>query len=326
MIISTSRAMSRLGWAVAVIAVCGAPLTAQAPASQENKPQDPAAALVKQARELNREGKHAEALAAYRKAIQTAPKSYEGYLGAGMMLDLMGRYGEARKDLAKAIELAPERAKPQARKMMAISYAFTREPEKAKIYERQAFDQQLAAKDFYAAGETADELARIYLESGDINAAEEWYKMGRDTGLRKPDLSDAERALWDFRWEHAEARIAGRRGQKAQAEKHVAAAKAILDKGYPWQKQQAEYFPYLTGYVAYYTGDDKAALADLQKANQRDPFILGLIAQTYQKLGENAQAMAYYRKVLESNAHNPTNAFARPMAERALRGEHGARE
>lgn len=298
----------------------------QAPASPASAEQDPAAALVKKARELNRDGKQAEALEAYRQAIQASPKSYEEYLGAGMTLDLMGRYSEARKEIAQAIELAPAKAKPQAQKVMAISYAFTRQPDKSKIYERQAYDAQLAGKDFYAAGETADELARVYLESGNLNAAEEWYKLGHDTGLRKPDISEAERALWDFRWEHAEARIAARRGEHAAAEKHVAAAKAILDKGYPWQKQQEEYFPYLTGYVAFYAGDYRGALADLQKANLRDPFNLSLMAQACEKLGEKEQAKEYFRKVLESNAHNPPTAFARPMAERALGGSAAAKE
>jgi tetratricopeptide (TPR) repeat protein len=295
-----------------------APLAAQTPARQAASPQDQAMELVKEGRKLNREGKQAEALDAYRRALKLSPDLYAAHLGAGMALDLMGRYAEAREDLAKAIQLAPAKSKPQAQKVMAISYAFTRQPKEAEKYEQQAFDTQTAAQDFYAAGETADELARIYLESGDLNAAAKWYKLGHDTGLRKPGLSDAERALWEFRWEHAEARIAARHHRRAEAEKHVAAAKAILDKAYPWQKQQAEYFPYLTGYVAFYLGDYKAALTDLQKANQRDPFILSLLAQTCEKLGEQSQATGYYRKVLESNAHNPTNAFARPLARKKL--------
>jgi hypothetical protein len=31
--------------------------------------------------------------------------------------------------------------------------------------------------------------------------------------------------------------------------------------------------------------------------------------------------MDYYRKVLASNAHNPTNAFARPLAKKKLASE-----
>jgi Tfp pilus assembly protein PilF len=41
-----------------------------------------------------------------------------------------------------------------------------------------------------------------------------------------------------------------------------------------------------------------------------------MIAQTYEKLGEKAQALEFYRKALGSNAHNPPNAYARPLAKK----------
>ena len=126
----------------------------------------------------------------------------------------------------------------------------------------------------------------------------------------------AQKDLWSFRWEHAQARLAARRGNKAEAQKHVEAAKAFLDKG--TNPQQAQFFPYLTGYVAFYGGDYKTALAELQKANQNDAFIEVLIAQTYEKLGDQAKAMEYYKKVLASNGHNPPAAYARPLAKKKV--------
>jgi tetratricopeptide (TPR) repeat protein len=297
----------------AVLVVCGA-LLAQSPASQSTGARGPTAALLKEARSLNREGKHAEALARYRQALKISPNSFAALAGAGATLDLMGEYDQARAEFSKAIAAAPPKMRPRALKMMAISYAFTCQPGESEKYEQQAFDQQIGEKDFYAAGETADELARIYIECGKLDAAQKWYQKGHDTGLEQPNITEAGKALWDFRLQHALARIAARRSQRAEAEKHVAAAKALLAKGYKWQKQQEQYLPYLTGYVSFYLGDYKAALSDFQKANQRDPFILSLIAQTYEKLGDKAQAMTYFRKVLQSSAHNPPNAFARPLA------------
>ena len=64
--------------------------------------------------------------------------------------------------------------------------------------------------------------------------------------------------------------------------------------------------------------DYKTAIADLLKADQRDPLILALLGESYEKSGDRSQAMDYYRKVLASNAHNPTNAFARPLAKKKL--------
>ena len=95
-----------------------------------------------------------------------------------------------------------------------------------------------------------------------------------------------------------------------------AAGKAALDKAN--NPDQAQFFPYLTGYVAFYTGDYKTAITDLKTANQNDPLILALLAEAYEKSGDATQASDYYRKVLALNSHNPTNAFARPLARKKL--------
>jgi tetratricopeptide (TPR) repeat protein len=294
-----------------VLLTAGSLLAQAAPAAQEQ-----ARELVKQGRKLNDEGKQDQAFTLYQQALQKSPELFEAHLAAGQALDLQGKYDDARRELARAIQLAPAELKIRALKAMAISYAFERNPAEAAKYEQQAFDSQMGSQNFFAAGETANELARIYLESGDLDNAQKWYHTGYETGLRQPDIKPAIKDLWEFRWEHAQARIAARRGQQQQAQKHVAAAKAVLDKG--TNPEQARFFPYLEGYVAFYSGDYKTAIAELQKADQRDPFILVLLAQAYEKSGDKAQATEYYRKVLGSNAHNPVNAFARPLAKQKL--------
>ena len=151
-----------------------------------------------------------------------------------------------------------------------------------------------------------------------FDGAQRWYKTGYDTALRKPEIKDTDKNLWAFRWANAEARIAARRGQREEAQKQIAAAKAALDKAN--NPDQAQFVPYLTGYVAYYAGDYKTAIADLGKANQQDPFILVLIAQAYEKTGDTKSAKEYYAKVMANNGHGPTNAFARPVARKKLAG------
>ena len=92
-------------------------------------------------------------------------------------------------------------------------------------------------------------------------------------GLEEPNISPARVALWTFRTEHSLARLAARRNQPAVATRHVAAARAALDGNPEMAKEQKAYFSYLTGYVAFHSGDAKTALSELQKANQNDPFI-----------------------------------------------------
>jgi tetratricopeptide (TPR) repeat protein len=282
----------------------------------QQTPAPPALDLAKQGEKLNSEGKQDDALALYRQALEMSPNLYEAHLASGIALDLKGNYTEARQHLAKAIETAPAGAKQQAQRAMAFSYAFEGNASEAAKFEQQVFDARNSAPDYIGAAEIANELARIYLESGDTANAYKWYESGYETAQHKPDLTEADKNLWLFRWENAQARIAARRGKADEAQQHIAAAKAALDKAN--NADQARFFPYLTGYVAFYTGDYKTAIADLQKADQRDPLIPLLIGESYEKSGDRSQAMDYYRKVLASNAHNPTNAFARPLAQRKL--------
>jgi len=275
-----------------------------------------AADLAQRGDKLSREGRFDEALALYRQGLGKDANSYEAHLGIGVVLDLQGNYAEAQQHFTKAIEVAPPDLKQQALRSMAFSYAFERNANKAAEFETQVFNTRMAKGDFVAAAEACNELARIYLESGDPDHAYEWYKKGYDTAARKSDLSEAAKNLWLFRWESAQARVAARRGKAEEAQQHVPAAKAALDKAN--NPDQARFYPYLTGYVAFYAGDYKTAIAELRKADQHDPLILALLGEACEKSGDAALAKDYYRKVLEINFHNPTNAFARPLAKKRL--------
>jgi len=268
------------------------------------------------AQKLVSEGKLDEAIAFYKNALQSDPQSWQAYLGMGSALDLKGDYAAARQDFQKAIDMTSGSDKVRALRSMAVSYAFTNQPSNAAKYEEQAFQSQMSAQDFDGAAGTADELARIYLENGDLANAQKWYETGHSTALRNPKLTDADKDLWAFRWESAQARIAARKGNKAEAQQHAAAAKAIIDKG--TNPEQAQFVPYLEGYVAFYGGDYPAAINDLEKSNLRDPFILLLMAQAYEKSGDQKNALDYYHKVLQIYSHNPTGAFSRPLAQKKL--------
>src|SRR5438309_7691145 len=229
---------------IIVILLSTASVLAQAPAQQQ-QPE-----FVKQGQQLMRAGKPEEALALYRQTLQTSPDSVPANLAAGSVLDVMGKGEEARKYFTKAIDVAntPEQ-KAGARRATAMSYAFEGNCDKTIEYEQQVFDFYGSAKNFFQQGEIADEAARVCLDSGDLDTASKWYETGHDTGLKEPDIKPARQDLWNFRWEHAQARMAARRGNFSEAQDHVTAAKAILDKGAI--PEQAQFVPYLRGYVGF---------------------------------------------------------------------------
>jgi tetratricopeptide (TPR) repeat protein len=273
--------------------------------------------FVKEGQQLIREGKPDDALALYRKTLQTSPDSLSANIAAGSVLDLMAKGEEARKYFSKAIVVAdtPEH-KAGAQRAMAMSYAFEGSCKKTIEYEQHVFDFYGSVMNFFQQGEIADEAARVCIDSGDLDAAQKWYKIGHDAGMKEPDIKPARQDLWNFRWEHAQARIAARRGEQADAQKHVAAAQAILDKG--TIPEQADFLPYLKGYVAFYVGGYKAALEELGKANQNDPFIQCMIGEAYEKLGDKDKAMEFYRKASTASSHNPPAAYAVPFARKKL--------
>ena len=232
-----------------------------------------------------------------------------------MVLDLLGRTKEAKTYFNRAIELADTPLlKANARRALAMSYAFDNDCANTAKLEEMVADYWASLPDYFRQGESYNEAARVCIEAGAFDAAERLYRKGEEAGLKEPNIAPARVALWKFRTEHALARLAARRGQAEEAKKHIAAARAILDGNAEMAKDQEIFYPYLTGYVALYTGDAKTALADLQKARQDDPFIQVLMAQAYEKLGDRAQADALYKKAAATTAHNPPAAYARPLA------------
>jgi tetratricopeptide (TPR) repeat protein len=267
-------------------------------------------------------GNSGDAVERYRKQLESDPNSIQANLGMGTALDLEGKTAEARQYIQKAIDAAPDpAAKARAERLMAMSYAFDGDCKNAAKYEQMVFDYYVQQKDYYQQGEIADEAARVCIDAGDLDMAEKLYRMGHDAGVKQPDMPPGRKELWDFRLEHGLARIAVRRGNKAEAQKHIEAAKAALDamaaKDPGRARQQQMFFPYLTGYLAYYAGDYHKALADFEQAGN-DPFIQCMIGMTYEKLGEKDKAMEAYRRAAETTAHNPPAAFARPFARKKL--------
>jgi tetratricopeptide (TPR) repeat protein len=304
------RAAVHLAFSTLVL-LSAAALFAQAP-PQRQQPQ-----FIKQGQQLMREGNLEGALALYRQTLESSPVSVPANIAAGDVLDLMGKGQEARKYFQKAIDVAekPEQ-KASAERAMAMSYAFEGNCKKTVEFEQKVFDYYVSVRDLFQQGEIADEAARVCVDSGDLDTALHWYQVGHDTGLKEPDIKPTRVDLWNFRWEHAQARLAARRGNLSEAQDHVTAAKAILDKGAI--PEQAQFFPYLRGYVGFYGQDYKTAMEELLTANQNDPFIRCLLGQTYEKVGEKDKAIESYRKAAAAIAHNPPAAYAVPFAKKRL--------
>ena len=195
---------------------------------------------------------------------------------------------------------------------MGTSFAFEARPEDAARYYRRSFDAQMEAKDLAGAAGTANALGRVYLESGNTQKAEQWYRTGYETARRIPHMPAAQLALWDMRWAHAQGRIAARRGQRAQALQHAAVVKRLLPTVAD-ENQRAAY-PYLVGYIDFYTRHYKTAIESLKAGSQEDVLRARPDRRVDRKLHDAPHAREYFERVLAGTGHNINAAFSRPAA------------
>jgi len=245
--------------------------------------------------------------------------------------DVDGKTAQARAIYQSVLDTTTDpAAKANLQRAVAMSYAFDGDCANTLKYEQMVIDywktreQAEPQNAFYQEGEMADEGARVCIDAGELAAAEKWYRKGYELGTKEPAPQTHPQSLWDYRLAHALGRIAARRGDKAEAERQIAAARKALDSDSAMAAQQERFFPYLVGYVALYTGDLKTAESEFQKmlamrGNQNDPFMNCLLAETYEKMGEKAKADALYQKAYDlARAHNPPAAYARRIAREKL--------
>jgi Flp pilus assembly protein TadD len=246
-------------------------------------------------------------------------------------LDSQGRTAEARAIYqAMADSATNPGGRASALRGMAMSYAFDNDCANAMKYEIMVIAYWMTREEaepqnaFYQQGEMANEGARVCIEAGDLDAAERWYRVGYELGMKEPEPKTHPASLWQYRMAHALGRIAARRGNASEAWRHVADARRILDGDSAMAAQQERFFPYLAGYVALYTNDLASAERILTEAvamrgNQRDPFMRYLLALTYERQGRQEQANATYREAYElAGGHNPPAAFVRPFVRKKL--------
>lgn len=86
-------------------------------------------------------GRLKEALVVFRRDLETLPKSVAANNGVGVVLDLMGRYAEARQYFSQAIRIASgPQDKVLARRALAIAWGFAGDCRSAGKYDTDAYE------------------------------------------------------------------------------------------------------------------------------------------------------------------------------------------
>ncbi len=260
---------------------------------------------------------------------QRAPNPRADSLRQAQRLDVEGKHAEARALFQTLIDNAPDpAAKAAATRRLAMSYAYDGNCAKSIELEEQVIAYWVSRRvaepqnAHYQEGEMANEAARVCIDAGNIDEAERMYRRGTELGNAEPEPRTHPKSLWDFRLAHANARIAARRGNAAEAKRWIAEARKILDADPKMAEGQAQYLPYLVGYVALYTNDLATAESEFTKtmaAMQNDPFQVVLLGMTYEKMGQQAKATELYKKAYDmSTGSNPPNVHSRAFTKKKL--------
>ena len=246
-------------------------------------------------------------------------------------LDIDAKHAAARAIFQKLIDNAPDpSAKAVAQRRMAMSHGFEGHCAETVRYEELVIgywrtrEKEEPQNAYYQEGEMANEAARICIDAGDLTTAERMYRRGSELGLKEPEPKTHPKSLWDYRLAHALARVAARKGDKAEAQKQVAEARKILDSDPTMAANQERFYPYLMGYVAFYTNDLATAQTELTKAlsmqgNSTDPFMTALMGMVHEKMGHASVAKEWFQKAYDlATQHTPPSAFARPFTRAKL--------
>lgn len=252
-----------------------------------------------------------------------------------VQLDIQGKHDEARRIFQALIDSASNpRERAAAQRAMARSAGFTGDCALAIRYEElviayhQTRERSEPQEAFYQQGEMANEAARICANADALDAAERMYRRGSELGNKEPEPRTHARALWDFRLAHALARLSAQRGNRTEAQRHMAAARRALDDlgrtDTALGRQQERFYQYLPGFVALYTHDTTAAVRELARAaairgNDRDPQIQYYLGLAYERSGQMDKARAQFQKAFDmAAAHNPPASFTRLNARKKL--------
>lgn len=199
------------------------------------------------------------------------------------------------------------------------------------IYERKWDDaikaMEMLRDDYVKAGNSAafpevfiwNSIGRMYLESGRPEQALAAYKKGYEL-VPGSNLDEQQKAIWRGRMMHGTGRSLAKLGRHDEAWKEAETLKKMIDDGGEAGKEFLPAWHYIAGYLKYEAGDYPAAIEHMKQADLADPFHALILARSYEKSGNTAEAQRLYKQIVDSKVSNIERAIAYPEAKSKLKG------
>lgn len=269
---------------------------------------------------LAQQGRYADAIASYQKAIAVDASTPRAYGLTGNAHMMTGDYAKAREHFALArTKLAPRVAPGFVAYNTAFSYLYEGKPDEAikrlttYVDEYRDSDPVNNLPDVFI----WNSIARINLENGRIEEAMRAYDKGFQS-VPASKLAEDDKTIWLGRLHHGRGRTLARMGKHEEAWKEADVLKKMIDDGAERGKQFVPAYHYLAGYLKLEAGDAAAAIEHLKQADANDPFHQLLLARAYEKAGDKVNAKKTYQAVVDSKQNNLERALSWPEAKKRL--------
>lgn len=266
-------------------------------------------------------GNLGEARKHFQRAIELDGTTPRAHAMLGNIALLEGDYKRARDVYQKSLAMKPEKSVPFF-PYAGIAFSYVYEGQ----YEPAIKSMEKFRDDYVASGANANfpevfiwnSIARMYLESERPEKALEAYKMGY-AAVEKSSLPDDQKAVWRGRLLHGNARALARLGKHDEAWKQADSIKTMIEQGGEEAKQYWPAYHYMAGYLMYEKGDYAKAIEHMAQADLTDPFHLLILARSYEKAGDQANAQKHYKMILDSSQFGIERAIAYPEAKKKIK-------
>jgi tetratricopeptide (TPR) repeat protein len=263
---------------------------------------------------LLKTGRFDDAIVQYRKALSINPQFANSYSGISAALMYEGKYDDALAELQKAYESARNDGEQRAA-LFATTVVYVDQGKLDSALQEMDKQYAIAEKTEDAASMAGDlaAMGSILLEMGKLDDAKGKFDKAADT-VAQSDLPAAVK-------ENAEMFRHYNAAQVAVMKKDFTAAGAELDlmrqrAEATRNENQARLVHEVQGMIGLEQKNYDAAIAELERANQQDPYNLYRIALAYEAKGDKDNAKQYFTQAAKFNSLPLLNyAFIRMKAE-----------
>ena len=259
---------------------------------------------------LMKAGKYEQSIEQYRKALAIDPNFVASFIGIADNCNFLGKYDDARKELQTLYDKARNDGEKRAALFAAmVSYADEGNFDKALEEMQKQYDLGAAINDAGAMAGDINTMGNILFEAGKFDEAMKKYTESLEVTLASNLSNEVKENTKRFALYNAGRVLLMKndlKGAKVKANEFGEKAIAANNTFQIWLSHE------LNGCIALKEKDFSKAEAELNKANQQNPYTFYRLGLVYQGMNDKVKADEHFKKAANFNAlTNMNQSFVR---------------